>query len=234
MSVEQRPRNDDVWLGRAASASGIAFAVLAFIAFLLTGRPEEQASNEEIVQFFADKQSEIEWQALLFGLAAVAFLWFSARLAQLIRVASGPSGDRTASLVISGGAASTALFLAGAAAFGAVAEGDDASPTMFDFGDLAFGLSTFTAAAFVAGASAGIARGALLERWIGWTGGVLVGLLLLNGIVRTLVAGETGAALGTISFVALLGWVLVVSALLTLRHERYAAWDRAADDRVRM
>lgn len=224
MTVEPRRAVDDARWDRSASASGIVFAVLAFIAFLLTGRPEEQATGDEIVQFFADKQTETEWQALLFGIASIAFLWFASRVAQLVRVAG--AGDRVGSLVVAGAAASTALFLAGTAAFGALAEGgEDASASLFDFGDLAFGLSSFTAAAFAAGTAVGSLRGALLDAWVGWVGAALAALLALNGIVRTLVDGDAGATLGTVTYVLFLAWVLLVSALLTLRHARYTSME---------
>ena len=224
MSTQTARRDDaSVWWDRSASASGIVFAALAFVGFLLTGRPEEQASAEEVVRFFADKQTETEWQSLLFGLAAIAFLWFASRLAQLIRTLAGPGAERFASLTVSGAAASAALFLAGSAAFAALAEGGErASVALFDFGDLAIGLATFTAAVFVAGATAGIMRSALMDHWVAWLGGLLEGLLVLNGIVRTLADGDAGATLGTISYVAFLAWVVLVSALLTLRHTRYA------------
>lgn len=217
---------------RAASASGIAFAILAFIAFLLTGRPEERASGAEVVEFFADKESAVEWQALLFGLSAIAFLWFAARLAELIRLAAFWGGDRLAFLTLGGAAASTALFLAGAAAFAGLAQGDDGSASVFHAGDFALGLSTFTAAAFVAGASGGILRSALAEDWLGWLGAAVAALLVLNGIIRTLVGGDAGATFGTVSFVAFLAWVLLLSALLTLRHAAYAAADERAPART--
>lgn len=206
-----------------ATASGIVFAVLGFVAFLLTGRPEAGASGEEVVEFFVEHETAIEWQAFLFGLAALAFLWFAGRLAGLLRGAGGEPADRIPEIVLAGASASTALFLAGVGSFAALAQtsGEQgATRALFDLGDMAFGLSSFTAAVFVEGAAVGILRTRLLPRWMGLLGTMLVSLLLVNAAVRLFSGGSAGATLGTVSFLALLAWVLLVSGSLTLRGAR--------------
>lgn len=214
----RRARWDEV-----ATASGVVFAVLGFVAFLLTGRPEAGASGEEVVTFFAEHETEIKWQAFLFGLAALAFLWFAGRLAGLLRAAGGDAADRIPAITVAGASASTALFLAGVGSFAALAQtsGEQgATRALFDLGDMVFGLSSFTAAVFVEGAAVGILRTRLLPRWVGLLGTVLVSVLLANAAVRLFTGGSAGAALGTVSFLALLAWVLLVSGSLTLRGAR--------------
>lgn len=208
---------------RVATGSGMAFAVLALIGLLLAGRTSANKSNAEIVRFFAGHKTRIEVQALLFGLAALALLWFAGRLAGLLRGPAAEPASRIPTIVVAGAAASVAIFLVGVAAFTALAQHAGAAGTsrsLFDLGDLAFGLSAFTAATFLEGAAVGILRTRLLARWVGLAGALLVSLLLVDGIVRMLSASGGAAALGTVTFVLFLVWVFVVSALLLLAEMR--------------
>lgn len=231
-TAPQRSHAVDVW-DRVATASGMVFAVLALSGFLLTGRTSAGKSNAEIVRFFADHRTQIEVQALLFGLAALALLWFAARLAGLLRGSGGEPTSRIPTIVVAGAAASVAVFLVGVAAFTALAQQSGAAGTsrsLFDLGDVAFGLSAFTAATFLEGAAVGILRTGLLARWVGLTGTLLVSLLLVDGIVRMLSVGGGAAALGTATFILLLVWVFVVSGLLALSEARGPALAETAGE----
>ena len=211
---------------RVATGSGMAFAVLALIGFLLAGRTSANKSNDEILRYFAGHKTRIEVQALLFGLAALALLWFAGRLAGLLRGSGGEPTSRIPTIIVAGAAASVAIFLVGVAAFTALAQQAGAAGTsrsLFDLGELAFGLSAFTAATFLEGAAVGILRTGLLARWIGLAGALLVSLLLVDGIVRMLSTSRGAAVLGTVTFVLLLAWVFVVSGLLVLAELRGGA-----------
>ena len=211
---------------RVATGSGMAFAVLALIGFLLTGRTSANKSNAEILSFFADHKTQVEVQALLFGFAALALLWFAGRLAGLLRVPGGEPTSRIPTIVVAGAAASVAIFLVGVAAFTALAQQAGAAGTsrsLFDLGDLAFGLSAFTAATFLEGAAVGILRTGILARWVGLAGALLVSLLLVDGIVRMLSTSSGAAALGTVTFLLFLAWVFVASALLVVAETRRGA-----------
>lgn len=210
---------------RVATASGMVFAVLALIGFLLAGRTSANKSNAEILGFFADHRTQIEVQGLLFGVAALALLWFAGRLAGLLRGSAGEPTSRIPTIVVAGAAASVAIFLVGVAAFTALAQQSGAAGTsrsLFDLGDLAFGLSAFTAAAFIEGAAVGILRTALLPRAVGLLGALLVSLLLVDGIVRMLSTSTGAAVLGSVTFLLFLAWIFVVSALLLLQERRAA------------
>ena len=110
-----------VW-DRVATGSGMAFAVLALVGFLLTGRADANKSNTEILKFFADHKTQIEAQAILFGFAALALLWFAGRLAGLFRGSGSEPTSRIPTIVVAGAAASVAIFLTGVAAFTALAQ----------------------------------------------------------------------------------------------------------------
>jgi hypothetical protein len=202
-----------------STAGGMVFAVLALVAYLLTGRMGANKSNAEILRFFAAHKSAIEVQAILFGFAALALLWFAGRLAGLLRGPAEEPTSRIPTIVVAGAAASVAVFLVGVAAFTALAQHSGSpgtSRSLFDLGELAFGLSAFTAATFLEGAAVGILRTGLLPRWVGLAGALLVSLLLVDGIVRTLSTSRGAAVLGAVTFFLFLAWVFLVSALLAL------------------
>src|SRR5919108_428494 len=78
----------------------------------------------------------------------------------------------------------------------------------------------FPASAFVWAASLGIARSALLPQSVGWVGGVVGLLLVVNAGGRLL--GDSadfaaGGTVNTIAFVLFLFWVLVTSIFLAQR-----------------
>lgn len=224
-AFERRRAGTSAQWDRVATASGMVFAVLALVAYLLTGRPSANKSNAEILRFFADHKTSIEVQAILFGLAALALLWFAGRLAGLLRGQTGEPTSRIPTIVIAGAAASVSIFLVGVAAFTALAQQSGTAGTsrsLFDLGDLAFGLSAFTAATFLEGAAVGILRTALLPRWVGLIGALLVSLLLVDGVLRMLSTSSGTAALGSVTFFLFLAWVFVVSALLALQELRAA------------
>lgn len=220
--VEAAQRRDRVtrqW-DVVSSAAGMMFAVLSLVAYLLTGRTSANRSNAEILSFFAAHRTAVEVQAILFGIAALALLWFAGRLAGLLGGGVGAAPSRLPTIVVAGAAASVAVFLVGVAAFTALAQQSGAAGvnrSLFDLGDLAFGLSAFTAATFLEGAAVGIMRTALLPRWVALAGASLVSLLLADGIVRMLSAGHSAAVLGAVTFFLFLAWVFVASGLLTLR-----------------
>lgn len=218
----QRVGTPALW-DRIATGSGMAFAVLALVGFLLTGRVGANKSNDEVLRFFADHKTAIEVQALLLGLAAFTLLWFAGRLAGLLRGSAGEPASRIPTIVVAGAAASVSIFLVGVAAFTALAQHSGEAGTsrsLFDLGDLAFGLSAFTAAAFLEGAAVGILRTGLLARWVGLAGAMLVSLLLVDGIVRVVSTSSGTAVLGTITFILFLAWVFAVSGLLVLAEMR--------------
>ena len=217
---------DSVW-DRAARATGIAFVVLAAIAFLISGGPADDASGDEVIEYFRDNETQVEWQALFFGLASLFFLWFGGTVASIIRrgerldsagAEETAAIGRLAAITVAAAAASTALYLTGVGASAALAKaaGEEGAPAaLYHFADQAFALANFTAAAFVGAISLAIMRTRVLPDWVGWLGAALVALGLVNGVVE--VFGETvgAGALGKITFFAFLVWVALVSALLS-------------------
>lgn len=217
--VERRWGAGELWAEQVAAASGIVFAVLAAVAFALVGDAESNASTDEIVTYFTDNTGRVQWGALVFGLAGGFLLWFGGTIASALRRAEGDAAGRLPAIAVAAVASSVALYLVGVAswtAFARTADEEGASRSLYDLGQQVFGISSFTAAAFVWALSTGIMRTRLLRDWVGWLGTALTLLLVVNGAEEMLRDSSGLSVLGTITFVAFLVWVLIASVLLFL------------------
>lgn len=219
MAQRGRRRNGDQW-ERWAVATGVVFVVLAVIAFVLATGPDVDATGDEIVEYFQDNESAIKWQAFLFSLSAVFFLWFFGTLAALVRRDEPDAVGRLGAIIVASAGASAALYLTGLAAWTALAKtsGETGTTrTLFDLGDMALALSNYTAATLAAAASLAILRTRLVQDWAGWLGLAVFALLVVNGAVQIFSDSDFAEALARIAFLAFLAWVLATSGLLTMR-----------------
>ncbi|HEU6445760.1 MAG TPA: hypothetical protein VFL61_11940 [Gaiellaceae bacterium] len=211
---------------RWASATGIAFVVSAGIAFLIVpDPPSADEGSEFILNFVALNDSDLLWQAFFFGLGGIFLLWFAGTLAVALRRAQGDTLDRTPPIVVAAAASAAALFLLGVTAVGALASGVEVMDQgvaygLYQLASFAFVMTDFPAAAFVWAASLGIVRSGLLPASVGYVGGI-VGLLLVVNAGGRLLADSSdfapGGAVNTIVFAVFLFWVLVASIFLVQR-----------------
>jgi hypothetical protein len=88
MATERVGVHGSRW-GAPAAATGIAFAALALIAFLIAGGPSD-TTGLGIANYFAANGAAVEWQAFLFGLSGVFLLWFAGTLASALRASTWP------------------------------------------------------------------------------------------------------------------------------------------------
>jgi hypothetical protein len=198
-----------------AVASGLIFAVLAAIGFIILGQPEAAATGDEIVQYFADNESAAQWQALLFGLAAFFYLWYGATVASAVRRAEGDPAGRVPAAIVALAAASAAIYLAGESALLTLARTAEAVPTdlLFHLANNAFALSSFIAGGFAWAVALGVMRTGLLADWIGWLGTAVAAVLLVNGVVQMFAELDSsfGQVYGSIAFFVFLAWVGLTS-----------------------
>jgi hypothetical protein len=207
---------------------GIAFVVFALIAFLIApDYPKADASDEEVLSYFVDNDTRILWQAFMFGLATICFLWFFGTVAGLLRRAEPSTAGRLPAIVVASAGASAGLFMLSVASFAALASGvsetTDPSRGLFDLGNMAVTLANFPAATLVAAISLGVLRTAFLPDWLAWAGAVYLALGLIDVFGRT--AGDSavfgpGGAFGILTFLVFLAWVLATSVVLTQRMGR--------------
>jgi hypothetical protein len=213
-----RWRADDPRWDRYAAGTGIIFAGLALLAFLIQpSGPSSADPATEVLDHFRDNDTGIFWQGAIFGFAGFFFVWFFGTLAAAIRRAEGDPAGRIPAIVVVSAAASAGLYLAGTAAWVALAKTADeegATRTLFDLGNAAFGLTDFTVAALVLAVSIGVLRTALLPDWVALIGAVAAVFYVLNGFVQQTSESDFQAALGQISLILFLAWTLLVSLLL--------------------
>lgn len=212
---------------RIALGSGVVFVILALIAFLIAGGPDNNASSDQVLSYFRDHDTALRWQALLFGLSGAFFLWFGGTLASVIRRAEGDPAGRTPAIVVGAVGASTAIYFVGMASWLTVAEIKDGA-LLYYFGNRAFGLTNFSAAVLVGAVSLGILRTRILVEWTALVGAAVTVLLLVNGVAQALSDSDAVSTLGTITFLIFLAWVLAVSSLLTSRRQPALRPGRAA------
>jgi hypothetical protein len=222
---------------RLAAATGVFFVLLALIGFLFAPDPPSPGdSNDQVLAYFSDKETQLRWQALFFAAGGAALLWFAGTLASLLRRRIdaartttgwlGDAGARWPAIVIASAATAVGLYTGGVAAYTALAaragEEIDASAgrALFELGGALITYTNFPALVFVGAASLGIARTRLLADWVAWLGAAVVAVLALDGIGATVADSDTfgpSGAIGIIAFLSFLVWVVVTSGLLTLR-----------------
>jgi hypothetical protein len=211
---------------RWAAATGVAFVLASAVAFLIEPDPPSADDGSEFVlNFFSENDSDILWQAFFFGLGGLFLLWFGGTFAVALRRAQGDIPDRVPAIVAAAAAASAAMFLIAVSAIGAIAAGAEGMDQgvaygLYQFGNLAFVLTDFPAATFAFAGSLGVVRSGLMPASVGWVGGV-VGLLLIVNAGGRLLADSAdfapGGTANTIAFVLFLFWVLVTSIFLVQR-----------------
>jgi hypothetical protein len=236
-SRRNRTDRDDRW-ARLAAATGVVFVVLALVGFVLAPNPPgPDASNDEVLSYFSDKENALRWQALLFTLGGAALLWFAGTLAAALRRRLEAGSDRTAdvrtlddlgvrwpAIMLAAAGTAVALFTAGTASYTALAaragEEIDASAgrALFELGGSLITYTSFPTFVFVAAASLAVARTRLLPDWLAWLGGAVALVLAIAGAGAVIGDSETfgpSGFFGIIAFLSNLLWILVASGLLT-------------------
>jgi len=221
--------NDDRYAEYGA-ATGIVFAVLFLIGFLLIGAdaPSLDAATDRWPEYFSDNQGSIRAGLILVTIGLFFFIWFLGTVASTLRIAAGE--PRLPSIAFAGGILSVASFFIAATAIAvATLHPETRSPeltrTLNDFGVMAALPAIAGLVAFFGAIALVILRSASgLPAWLGWLSLVAAVLQLLAfGIVFT----DEGAFAGDgvlglyVPFAIGIIAVVALSALLT-------AWAREA------
>jgi hypothetical protein len=77
----------------AWAATGAAFSVIALVAFLIARGPSEP-DGRGVFTYFSKHETAVDWQALLFGIAAILLLWFAGTIAHAARTTEATARDR--------------------------------------------------------------------------------------------------------------------------------------------
>jgi len=203
-------------LERWAPLGGIIFVVLMVIGVVLLGdHPDPDAPDQEIADYLGDSGNHTRniIGAYAWVLAGVGFLWFLTHLRGVLRSAEGGAGTLS-NLGFGAGLIFTALLMASSAAIAAVAgavefrDAPDIDPDFvrvlpqLGYGMFLFG-GGFTAIVLVLTTSVISLQTGVFPQWLAWLG-VLAAIVLLFAIIF-------------LPMVALLIWVLAVSAVLIMQ-----------------
>lgn len=212
---------------RWAAGTGVAYVVFAIIGFFFVPDPPTPAtSNEGLLTFFAENTDELAFQVFFFGLAGISFLWFIGTIAGALRRAENDPAGRLPAIAVAAGATANGVFIAGMVCWAAMAASADSVLDQgvvrgfYDLGRFAYTLSGLPAAAFVLAISLGAVRTQFLPAAVGWAGGLLALVLIVDVAGATIGDnddfGPTGSY-GVITFLFFLAWVLVTSLFLVQR-----------------
>ncbi|MGH2962780.1 MAG: hypothetical protein ACRDL3_11405 [Solirubrobacterales bacterium] len=194
------------WLG---PATGLAFFVLAIVAFAISGEPPDPTDDSaaEIVEFYVDNESSQVVSAGLVAIGATLFVFFGGYLRRLLRDAEGEGGFLSAVAF-----AGTIVFAVGVAidstlTFSLAMTADDIEPGAVqalsalwnnDFVPFAVGIQIFMLALGIS-----VVRHGALPRWIGWVA-IVLALIAITPI-------------GFVAFLATGLLVAIISVILMIR-----------------
>jgi hypothetical protein len=188
--------------------SGVASVLLILVSFIVVGEsPDLNAPPEEVVSFYVENDSSLQWGAALLALGAFFFMLFSTVIASLLR-SDPPRGAVAANFSLGGGI----VFAVGATIFAGLAftagdAVDDIGPATLQTlhvleMDMFFTVAVGTAA-FLLGTGVGTLKAGVLPTWLSWAAIVI-------GVVALTPAGFFG-------FLALGVWTLIASVMLAMR-----------------
>lgn len=192
-----------------AALTGLAFLVLAIVAFAIGGEPPDPTDDpvQEIVDFYVDNDSSIWVSALLASIAGTLLVFFGGYLRQVFRAEAGEG--HMLSAVVLAGATIIAIAIAidstiNIALVETVEEVDPAAVQALsglwsnDFLPIALGGQVFMLASGLS-----VVRHGGLPKWLGWVA-ILIG-----------VAALTPA--GFFAFIGMGLWVGLASIMLAMR-----------------
>jgi hypothetical protein len=216
----------DRWAPYGAAGGAIAVVLFAIGSLLAGDRPAFDATGAEITADLDENRTQIQIGCAFLAASAPFLIWFLATVRSLTR-GGGPGAQRAASFAYACGLVFLALFLADVTSLAVAAlrpENLLAAPelavTLRDFEFLAMGIAAFLASGVLAAFAVLILRDeAIWPSWLGWLAAVAAATYALR--VGTLFTTEGAfAADGLfglyVPVVALAGWILVGSVVLTL------------------
>ena len=195
----------DIWW---APLTGLAFIVLAAVAFIVSGEPPDvDEGAPKIVDFYVDNKDEQMIGAIGEALAASMFVFYAGVLRRALRDAEGPRGILSAVAFAGAIIFATGLSIDATLSFALAETADDIDPAAVqalaalwqnDFVPFAVGLQLFLLATGLS-----LVRHGALPKWIGWLA-ILVGLIAVTPI-------------GFAAFFGSAILVLIMSILMTMR-----------------
>lgn len=209
-------------VARWAPLGGIIFVVLMFVGtFFVADVPDPDAPQQQLATYLDDGGNHTRnlIGAYIWVLGALAFLWFATQLRSVLRRAEGGTGNLS-NLVFGAGVIYSALMMASAVAFAAVAYAVGLRDATVSDPDLVRVLpqlawmllllgAGFAGLVLVLTASIVSFQTGVLPRWLAWLG-IVVAIVLLFDVLY-------------VNIVPFLIWVLAASIVLLRRRETATA-----------
>ena len=113
--MEAAVREERAGIGRFTPLLGVAYAVLFFIGFLITGTPNADAPDSEWTDYFSSggHRAELIISAFLLVIAAICMLWFVSAVWTRIAAIRGPGGGLSPVPVAAAAVAATGIAIGG-------------------------------------------------------------------------------------------------------------------------
>lgn len=203
----------------AGASGGAVFALLVVVGYTINLGPSS-GDGVSVVAYYSTHATQAQWEAALVGIAAIFFIWFAAVFAD--QTSSGPLTPMAA-------AVTAALYLVAVGCWEVLGElyggvrvvdltaerlGD--ARVLYDVGIGAVHMANLAATAFIWGLSLGMLRAPAPWRRVGWIGVGFVAAWLTTALIVLVSQSRWSDVLGTIVFLAFLGWVFLVSVSLVL------------------
>lgn len=206
---------NDSRVERCALLGGVMFVVLDTAVAIVGGEPPGgAASASEISTYFADHAAGVEAGLWLFGIAAVALIWWSGSLWRWMVRAEGGSA-RLAVVSVIGLVLAGALSLAASAVWAAMALHIDtvgpSAPFAYALGALMLAASGFGVATHVLATSIVGWRARALPVWLVGCAVLSAAAFIVSGVLTATSTGEAAKTVGLAGFVLWCLWILGVT-----------------------
>jgi len=199
--------NRNAWV----ALTGILFLVILIVSVVVAGEPPDPTEDaaSEVVEFYADNDSEVMVSSALFTLAGVLFVAFAAAIRRELREAGGdddtiPTLALAGAIIFAVGAATSSTL--GFAAADLVDEETISEETINTINAISWDFFFPFAAGlllFFLATGIGIVRTGALPKWLGW-------IAIVIGVVALTPIGFGAALAGAV-------WVLITSIVIGLR-----------------
>lgn len=187
---------------RTGGIAGVVGAVILVVAGLFAGTPPKtDDSADEVVAYLVDKRDVLRWQFVLFAVAIILILWFTAAFGALMSRAEGVSGVQ-AGLPLAGVAAITAIAFAGGSPLAAVlwrgptSQSADIVHFAWDANNVASSFVSIAAVLVFLAAATLVMRSTALPQWVGWVALAAAAVNAMGMIAILFDADQTALAPG--------------------------------------
>jgi hypothetical protein len=205
------------------AAAGIAFAVIAVVAFAIAPGPSS-GYGPTVVEYYTAHGTAALWQAVLVGVAVALFLWFVVTFAE--QLSAGPlsivfAAVTSGLLMVTVGATETLGEVYRNVNFVDVSsESYAAAHAVYDVGDGANHLALFTVAAYVAATAVALLTSTRPRRRLGWIGIALACVQLVNAPYQIFSMSHRSVVINGVVLIAFIAWVFVLSIMLVVAVRR--------------